>query len=228
MKKVIIGTLMGLFVMTCSLAGSTPQTGVTVLPVKIGPHTTYNVKFHTGVNDLSAKVLVDVFQKAKSGDNVKIDINSPGGSLKSLLTMLKAMEKTPARVSCHITEFAASAAAILAWQCPSLTTAPKSIVLYHKVAITVNSFLFIRLTSNAIDKISASIKVTDVMILQYYLTDAMNEEELERYTAGYDVAIPAETVVDRHNALRGIKLERNPQEDIDKATRPIRHTPIRR
>jgi len=200
MRK-LTATFLSIFLYTSALAGSTPQKEVTTsaYPQEEG-YTIYDVNFEGPVNSSSATAISLVLNEANEQDIVRLTINSGGGTIKDLHTMLIAMKDTKATVFCTIDEFAASAAAILAWNCPSLTATPKSVVLYHKVATSFLEFMFAgRLTSNKIDEISSKLKVADILLYTFYLKGAMNTEELDRYWAGHDVAVDADEIVERHS-----------------------------
>jgi ATP-dependent protease ClpP protease subunit len=214
--------------MSCALAGDTPQTDVTVAEYlnKDGT-TTFNVRFHGPFDANSEQVVVSTLERAAQGDRINVDFNSPGGSLQSLKAILDAMESTKGTVSCHVSEWAASAAAIMAWNCPTLTADRGAMVLYHKVATSPLAFIMMpRITSNAIDEVSRKLKNIDAIILTIYLQDAMRIDELREYNAGLDITIPARDVATRHAIKHGYAIEKDPQEEIDKATRPERHDRI--
>jgi ATP-dependent protease ClpP protease subunit len=74
---------------------------------------------------------VDVLNKAKKGDIVKISTDSPGGEVNEMLKMIIAVKESKAQVLCYVDRFTASAAALITVSCDSFTMKPKALILFH-------------------------------------------------------------------------------------------------
>jgi ATP-dependent protease ClpP protease subunit len=74
---------------------------------------------------------IDVLNKAKKGDIVKISTDSPGGEVNEMLKMIIAVKESKAQVLCYVDRFTASAAALITVSCDSFTMKPKALILFH-------------------------------------------------------------------------------------------------
>lgn len=221
--KHILSILICTFMWSTAIASPPPKTTVTVVeyPNKNSTSMHYIINFKDSFNSSSAKVTTEILTQANTDDSILIEIRSPGGSLKALVEILDAMQDTKAKVHCNIQGWAASTAAILAWNCPTLSADHGSLVLFHVPAITIEPLKTEkRLTPQVLDKYSQDLKNSNTFILSRYLKGAMSSKNLKSYNAGLDVVVPAKETIARHAALNGYKLRPTPQEDIDKATRP--------
>lgn len=71
--------------------------------------------------------------KLSKGKNlpIEIDINSPGGSIVTLINIISAMHSAPVMVNTHVSGMAASAAAVILAAGDHRTAAPGAFILTH-------------------------------------------------------------------------------------------------
>lgn len=109
-----------------------------LLPVILlmGLHTdvraaTYHLSLPHPITDGSLEKHVDTLAKATSKDTVIISTDSGGGSLLEMHRLVIALKTSRATSYCHITNFAASAAAIITIACDSFGMDKHAKILFH-------------------------------------------------------------------------------------------------
>ena len=80
------------------------------------------------------RAIAEELQSLNSNDYVQFRINSPGGSLWGLITLLQAIEQTDANVLAIIEGECHSAASILALNCPNVMVSPFASMMIHNVS----------------------------------------------------------------------------------------------
>jgi ATP-dependent protease ClpP protease subunit len=81
--------------------------------------------------------VIERMESLTENDMVEFRINSPGGNLDGLLSLLEAVRTTEADVVAHITGECHSAASIFALSCPSVSVSPYATSLIHSVSYGV-------------------------------------------------------------------------------------------
>lgn len=81
--------------------------------------------------------VIERMHSLTENDLVEFRINSPGGNLDGLLSLLDAVRNTEADVVAHITGDCHSAASMFALSCPAVTVSPYANMLVHNVSYGV-------------------------------------------------------------------------------------------
>ncbi len=197
MKKLLVVIVFGLFLIGANYARA-EGSSVLVSTNSTGTKT-YTVSLHSQFDPELDKLLSDVFNKAKFGDLILIDIRSPGGRVDVLAHLIEAMESTKGTVMCNANQWVASAAATFAWNCPTLTSNSRTVLLFHKAAVDpINLAMGPRLTANELRRIAADLDETDHLVLSLFLAGAMTPEELRSFEEGNNIVVDGKVAVSRH------------------------------
>jgi ATP-dependent protease ClpP protease subunit len=178
------------------------EKSTTVSQVTRNDVTTFTIKLHDDIHSRSADIVINVLLSARAQDIIKLDIMSDGGQINSMAKILKAMRATEGTLTCNVNRKAASAAAVIAWSCPILTSSNNAFVLYHKAAMDASYFIWIkkRLTSNVLFEEAQALDALDNIIFYTYLPKAMIDKEAIVYWNGENVVISGIEAVKRHRS----------------------------
>ena len=128
---------------------------------------------------------------ADEGDVVRYIINSPGGRLDGLMSLLSSMLKTDAVTEAHIDGFCDSASSFLAMHCDNIYVSPYASMLVHHVTYGIGGKAAdIHLHVTHFNTYSEQFfKDT----YQYFLS----EEEIQKCLDGYQLYLNAEQITER-------------------------------
>ena len=129
---------------------------------------------------------------ADEGDVIRFIVNSPGGRLDGLMSLLSNMLKTDAVTEAHIDGFVDSAASMLSMHCDNIYVSPYASMLVHHVAygIGMNKAADIHQHVTYFNAYSEQF-FRDTY--QHFLTD----EEIQKCLDGYQLYLNAEQIVER-------------------------------
>lgn len=129
---------------------------------------------------------------AGEGDVIRFIVNSPGGRLDGLMSLLSNMLKTDAVTEAHIDGFVDSAASMLSMHCDNIYVSPYASMLVHHVAygIGMNKAADIHQHVTYFNAYSEQF-FRDTY--QHFLTD----EEIQKCLDGYQLYLNAEQIVER-------------------------------
>ena len=128
---------------------------------------------------------------SNEGDVVRYIINSPGGRLDGLMSLLSSMLKTEATTEAHIDGFCDSASSFLAMHCDNIYVSPYASMLVHHVTYGIGGKAAdIHLHVTHFNTYSEQFfKDT----YQYFLS----EEEIQKCLDGYQLYLNAEQITER-------------------------------
>lgn len=128
---------------------------------------------------------------SNEGDVVRYIINSPGGRLDGLMSLLSSMLKTEATTEAHIDGFCDSASSFLAMHCDNIYVSPYASMLVHHVTYGIGGKAAdIHLHVTHFNTYSEQFfKDT----YQHFLT----EEEIQKCLDGYQLYLNAEQITER-------------------------------
>lgn len=152
----------------------------------IGNTTIYN--FTSEIKPDGYGDFIELLNKAKTGDEIKVIINSPGGSLNRTLQIEYAMQNTKAKISCEVKQWAASGAASVLLNCGTIKLNDKSLILFHLPYID-------ELKDDEDYKMRSALTnegFYDYMNATYGLKEFLGEHGNKKFMLGFDVIITKE------------------------------------
>lgn len=146
---------------------------------------------------------------ADEDDVIRYIINSPGGRLDGLMTLLSSMLKTDATTEAHIDAFCDSASSCLAMHCDNIYVSPYASMLVHHVTYGIGGKAAdIHLHVTHFNTYSEQFfKDT----YQYFLTD----EEIQKCLDGYQLYLNADQIAERLERKFSILKELSEDEDCN-------------
>lgn len=148
------------------------------------------------------RLIVEEISELRSGDSLQIRINSMGGRVDGLITLLDAIENTEANVIAHIVGECYSAASMLALNCPNISVSDYASMMVHHVsygAVGKDSDVVSHVLYN-----SSYCKNLFINTYKYFLTD----KEIEEVLAGKELWFNADEIRERiQNKSTGIQKE---------------------
>ena len=129
-------------------------------------------------------------QDSSEGDIIRFHINSPGGRLDSLQSLLSSIWKTEATTEAHIEGAAHSAASMLALNCDAIYVSPVAEMLCHYVRFGTEG------KAADIRGYVTHIENTKEKLFRETYKDFLNDEEIARCLDGYEMWLDSETYRD--------------------------------
>lgn len=152
--------------------------------------------------------VVEEFMNLTENDSVQIRINSVGGRLDGLISLMEAIRQTPADVLAVIAGDCHSAASILALNCPKVMVTPYASMMVHNA-----SYGAVGKDSDVVAQVNHNTQFTRTLMsntYRYFLTD----RELEDVLNGKEIWLTAPEIQER--LQRRVEMQ---QKEIDKAER---------
>lgn len=130
-------------------------------------------------------------QNTGEGDLIRFHINSDGGRLDSLQSILSSIWNTDATTEAHLEGACHSAASLLAMNCDSVYVSPVSEMLCHHVRYgTAGKAADIR---GYVEHVS---KMTEKLFRESY-RNFLSDEEIDKCIAGYEMWLDSEEIMKR-------------------------------
>lgn len=152
------------------------------------------------VNPAYYRDIVNMLYGAGEHDTVVFTINSPGGRLDGLLSLLDAIASTNAKTIASLTGSAHSAASILALHCDMLDVGPYSTMLCHNV-----SYGYSGKGSDVLSHVQHVSKTSEKLFRDTY-KDFLTEEEIAEVLAGKELYLDAEEIEERAANREAIRI----------------------
>lgn len=152
-----------------------------------------------------------------ANDEVKFIINSPGGRLDGLVTLLDALQQTDANSIAVISGEAHSAASILALNCNQVYVSDYSTMLVHNV-----SFGAVGKGSDVRDQVKHTLDFSERIFRQTY-TGFLSEEEINQVLNGKEIWLVGEEIAER---LESKIAYLETQEELQALAKQEKETPL--
>jgi len=150
-----------------------------------------------------------------SNDEVKFIINSPGGRLDGLVTLLDALQQTDANSVAIISGEAHSAASILALNCNQVYVSDYSTMLVHNV-----SFGAVGKGSDVRDQVKHTLDFSERIFRQTY-TGFLSEDEIDQVLNGKEIWLVGEEIAERlENKIKYLESLEDEEEVKEESTLP--------
>lgn len=144
-----------------------------------------NYKFDKGISLTGYQDFIELLDKAQLGDEIKIEINSGGGSMTRMFEIVSHMQKTKAKLTCEITRLAASGAAVVAFNCGELKIKEGAYILVH--------LPYFNVTQDGVEYTVRDPETNEMfsteMEKNYCLKEFLGENLFKRFNFGFDVAL---------------------------------------
>lgn len=195
--------------------------GMKILPyaVKSRVSNIFMFKLDEGITDASYyRNITDVCNQAGDEDQIHFYINSPGGLLSGLSTILDAIEKTDALTVAIVTGDCHSAASIIMLHCDVVDVGRMANALCHNVSFG---------TSGRASDIQAQVNHTTkqaTRLLKETYEGFMSESEIDLLLEGKQFYFDAEEIVTRLEArdeYRDAVVEAMKEEALQEASSPV-------
>lgn len=147
---------------------------------------------------------------ADEDDIVRFIVNSPGGRLDGLMTLLSSMLKTDATTEAHIDCFADSASSFLAMHCDNIYVSPFASMLVHHVTYGIDR-------SKAAD-IHLHVTHFNTYSEQFFKDTYelfLTDEEIQKCLDGYQLYLNADQIAERLERKFSILKELSENEDCE-------------
>ena len=147
-------------------------------------------------------------------DEVRLVINSPGGRLDGLVTLLDAMLQSGAKSTAVISGECHSAASILALNCDEIQVSPYAGMLVHFV-----SFHSGGKGSDVRDQVNHTLDYSEVLFRDTY-SGFLSEEEMLQVIAGKEMWLNAQEIADRLQARSAFLMQAESEAQVEEYTEP--------
>lgn len=162
--------------------------------------TTYTVPIDEGIMEPSYyRGIVNMLSNANEQDIVVFKINSPGGRMDGLLSLLDAIDTTEAMTIADITGECASAASILALNCDQCVVGNRAEMLCHEVRYGVGGK-----NSDNLSHVQHIKKISDKLIWDTY-EGFLTDDEIESVLNGKELFLDSEEIVERLNKRQALR-----------------------
>lgn len=135
--------------------------------------------------------VVEELQNLGENDEVQIRINSPGGQLDGLVTLVEAIRMTDADVLAIITGRCHSAASMLALSCPNVAVTPNANMMIHYV-----SFGSVGKAADIVGHVQHTTKYAEMIFRRCY-KNFLTEAEMQEVIAGKEIWLLADEIEER-------------------------------
>lgn len=150
-----------------------------------------------------------------SNDEVKFIINSPGGRLDGLVTLLDALQQTDANSVAIISGEAHSAASILALNCNQVYVSDYSTMLVHSV-----HFGAVGKGADVRDQVKHTLDFSERIFRQTY-TGFLSEDEINQVLNGKEIWLVGEEIAERlENKIKYLESLEDEEENKEDSTLP--------
>ena len=149
-------------------------------------------------------------------DSVEFRVDTNGGNLQGIISLIHAIQRTEAHVHCHIDGVAASAGSLLALSCPSVSVAPYATLMIHPA----HGFTGGTLSNSAAYSTFVNNETRKLMTDAY--SGFLTPDELEDVFKGRELWFCAEEIVERlqrkQEYLQSLQDEQECSNDCDDCT----------
>lgn len=128
---------------------------------------------------------------SNEGDVVRYIINSPGGRLDGLMSLLSSMLKTEATTEAHIDGFCDSASSFLAMHCDNIYVSPLASMLVHNATYGVGG------KAADIHQHVTHFNTYSEQFFKDTYQHFLTEEEIQKCLDGYQLYLNAEQITER-------------------------------
>jgi ATP-dependent protease ClpP protease subunit len=157
---------------------------------------------------------------SSENDQIEFEINSPGGLVDGLISILTALEKTKATSIAFINGQCHSAASILALNCDLVYVSPYASMLVHFVSYGV-----IGKASDINSKVKHFQLHTEDLFNSTY-KDFLTAEEIQRCIDGYEMWLNAEEIEKR--LIKRSEIRQKQLEELKKSTSVAPKKPVKK
>lgn len=137
------------------------------------------------------RAVVERMSTCSEEDVVRFRINSPGGSLSGLLSLLYAIKDTEATCIAEIVGDCHSAASILALNCDSVHVSPYASMLVHYIQFNAGGK-----GADVRDMVAHTLSQSDRIFKETY-SGFCSEDEIERIVEGKQLYLHSEEIAER-------------------------------
>lgn len=156
--------------------------------------TQYTVPIDEGILEPSYyRGIVNMLTNANEQDLVIFRINSPGGRMDGLLSLLDAIETTEATTIADIVGECSSAASILALSCDQCVAGKHAEMLCHEIRYGVGGK-----SSDNMSHVQHIKKISDKLIWETY-EGFLTEDEIDSVLNGKELFLDSDEIVERLN-----------------------------
>jgi ATP-dependent protease ClpP protease subunit len=153
--------------------------------------------------------VVNAITQCNENDVIEFEINSPGGSLAGLCSLLSAMQRTPAEKTALINGDCHSAASMLALSCDAVVVSPYASMLVHNASAgTIGKIADMRSHMDHLNNF------TDRLFSDTY-RGFLSEKEIKECLGGKELWLNAEDIVERLQARAQMIQEWNKDKSGD-------------
>ena len=162
--------------------------------------TQYTVPIDEGIMEPSYyRGIVNMLSNANEQDIVIFKINSPGGRMDGLLSLLDAIDTTEAMTIADITGECASAASILALNCDQCVAGNRAEMLCHEIRYGVGGK-----NSDNLSHVQHIKKISDKLIWETY-EGFLTDDEIESVLNGKELFLDSDEIVERLNKRQALR-----------------------
>ena len=162
--------------------------------------TQYTVPIDEGIMKPSYyRGIVNMLSNANEQDIVIFKINSPGGRMDGLLSLLDAIDTTEAMTIADITGECASAASILALNCDRCVAGNRAEMLCHEIRYGVGGK-----NSDNLSHVQHIKKISDKLIWDTY-EGFLTDDEIESVLNGKELFLDSDEIVERLNKRQALR-----------------------
>ena len=162
--------------------------------------TQYTVPIDEGIMEPSYyRGIVNMLSNANEQDIVIFKINSPGGRMDGLLSLLDAIDTTEAMTIADITGECASAASILALNCDQCVVGKHAELLAHEVRYGIGGK-----SSDNLSHVQHIKKISDKLIWDTY-EGFLTDDEIESVLNGKELFLDSDEIVERLNKRQALR-----------------------
>ena len=136
--------------------------------------------------------VAQAIRDSEEGDLIRFFLNSPGGRLDGLMTLLSSMMKTDATTEAHIEGFCDSAGSFLAMHCDNVYVSPLASMLVHNASYGTG----FQKAADIHQQVQHFNNYSETLFrdtYRYFLTD----EEIQKCIDGYQLYLNAEEIAER-------------------------------
>ena len=137
------------------------------------------------------RAVVQAISELSEDDTVEFTINSPGGRLDGLVSMLSALEMSPCHSVANISGSTSSAASILALHCNEIKVSPYATMMIHNT-----SFGAMGKVSDVVGHVQHVRDISDNLVRSTY-ANFLSEDEIKEVLKGQEIWLNADEIIER-------------------------------
>jgi ATP-dependent protease ClpP protease subunit len=145
--------------------------------------------------------LCNVFFNASPDDEIQMVVNSPGGRMDGMLTILDAIARTPAKTIAVLQGTCASAASFIALACDEIDVGPHASMLCHVTRGGLGGK-----TPDMFSAVQHLAQETEDVVRTYY-SDFLTEEEIESLLQGREIYLLRADIIERLKNRMQLEIE---------------------